>query len=44
MLRERDIIDSELRLLVCLRKCLREQHAPLPSIAVIDELLDERTR
>ena len=41
---QRDIetIDSELRLVATLRRAARERGGPPPSIARMDELLDER--
>lgn len=40
----RDIgtIDSELRLVAALRRAAHERGGPLPSIAEVDALLDER--
>ena len=37
-----ETIDSELRLVVALRRAARERGGPLPSIDVADALLDER--
>jgi hypothetical protein len=37
-----ETIDSELRLVVILRHAAGERGGPLPSIGVVDELLDER--
>jgi hypothetical protein len=42
IVRDREIIDSELRLVALLRRAARECGGPLPSIAVADALLDER--
>jgi hypothetical protein len=42
IVRDREIIDSELRLVALLRHPARERGGPLPSIAVVDALLDER--
>ena len=41
-MRDRDIIDSELRLVAALRRAARERGGLLPSIGVADALLDER--
>jgi hypothetical protein len=43
-MRDLDTIDSELRLVVTLRRAARERGGPLPSIDVADALLDERSR
>jgi hypothetical protein len=43
VVRDIDIIDSELRLVAALRSVARERGGPLPSIAVADALLDERS-
>jgi hypothetical protein len=40
--RDRETIDSELRLLAAVRRVCREQDGILPSIGRVDELLDER--
>jgi hypothetical protein len=40
--RDRGPIDSELRLVAALRRAARERSVPLPSIGVVDALLDER--
>jgi hypothetical protein len=40
--RDIEIIDSELRLLLAIRQMVRERGGPLPSIAVAAALLDER--
>jgi hypothetical protein len=40
--RDLDTIDCELRLLVAVRRVCREEAGRVPSIGVIDELLDER--
>jgi hypothetical protein len=37
-------VDSELRLVAALRRAARERGGPLPSIAVVDALLDETPR
>jgi hypothetical protein len=39
--RDRETIDSELRLLAAVRRVARE-HGAVPSIGPVDELLDER--
>ena len=41
-MRDIETIDSELRLVVPLRRAARERDGPLPSIDVADVLLDER--
>jgi hypothetical protein len=41
-MRDIDTIDSELQLVVTLRRAARERGGPLPSIAVADAPLDER--
>jgi hypothetical protein len=41
-MRDIETIDSELRLVVMLRRAARHRGGPLPSIAVADALLDER--
>ena len=41
-MRDRETIDSELRLVAGLRRAARERGGPLPSIDVADALLDER--
>jgi hypothetical protein len=41
-MRDRETIDSELRLVAVLRHAARERGGPLPSTAPMDELLDER--
>lgn len=41
-MRDRDTVDSELRLVAALRYAARERGARLPSIDVADTLLDER--
>jgi hypothetical protein len=41
-MRDRESIDSELRLVAALRRAARERGGPLPSIDVADALLDER--
>jgi hypothetical protein len=40
-MRDLQVIDSELRLLVAVRRVCREQDGILPSIGPVDELLDE---
>lgn len=42
-MRDRETIDSELRLVVAVRRFLLDIGEPLPSTTVLDELLDERT-
>jgi hypothetical protein len=42
LMRDRETIDSELRLVAALRREARERGGPLPWIAVADALLDER--
>ena len=37
-----EVIDSELRLLVALRRVCREYDGRVPSMRLVDELLDER--
>jgi hypothetical protein len=41
-MRDRDTIDSELRLLAAVRRVCREQGGTLPSMGSVDALLDER--
>jgi hypothetical protein len=41
-MRDLETIDSELRLLVAVRRVCRERSGRLPSIGPVDELLDER--
>jgi len=41
-MRDIEVIDSELRLLLSIRRMVREVEAPPPSTSRIDELLDER--
>jgi hypothetical protein len=41
-MRDLEVIDSELRLLAAVPRVCREQYGVLPSIAPVDELLDER--
>jgi hypothetical protein len=41
-IRDLETIDSELRLVAALRRAVREQGGPLPSMAAADALLDER--
>lgn len=43
-MRDPDVIDSELRLLVAVRNAAREAGGPPPSIGPVDELLDERAQ
>jgi hypothetical protein len=43
-MRDREIIDSELRLLTAVRRAVREEGGPPPSIGPVDELLDELSR
>jgi hypothetical protein len=43
-MRDRETLDSELRLVAALRQAARERGGPLPSIDVADALLDERLR
>ncbi len=40
-MRDLDVIDSELRLLAAVRRTVVELGGPLPSIKLVDELLDE---
>jgi len=40
-MRDRETIDSELRLLAAVRRVCREGDGVLPSIGQVDELLDE---
>jgi hypothetical protein len=40
--RDRDTVDSELRLLAAVRRVVHQAGGPPPSIAPIDALLDER--
>lgn len=42
MTRDREVIDSELRLLAAVRRTVAEEGGPAPDISVVDELLDER--
>lgn len=42
MTRDREVIDSELRLLAAVRRTVAEEGGPAPDITVVDELLDER--
>jgi hypothetical protein len=42
-MRDKETIDSELRLLAAVRRVCREQDGILPSIGPVDELLDERS-
>jgi hypothetical protein len=42
-MRDVDTIGSELRLLVAIRQVCRESGGTVPSIRLIDTLLDERT-
>ena len=41
-MRDIESIDAELQLAVAFRRAAREQGGPLPSTALMDELLDER--
>jgi hypothetical protein len=41
-MRDIEVIDSELRLLLAIRRMVREAEGRSPSTAPIDELLDER--
>jgi hypothetical protein len=41
-MRDRETIDSELRLLAAVRRVCREKDGRVPSIGPVDELLDER--
>jgi hypothetical protein len=41
-MRDLEVIDSELRLLLAIRRVAREEEGRTPSTAHIDELLDER--
>ena len=41
-MRDLEVIDSELRLLLAIRRTVREAESRQPSTARIDELLDER--
>jgi hypothetical protein len=41
-MRDIESIDAELQLAVAFRRAARERGGPLPSIARMDELLDER--
>jgi hypothetical protein len=43
-MRDIETIDSELHLVAALRHAARERGGPLPSIAVADALLDQRSR
>ena len=40
-MRDNDTIDSELGLVASLRRAARERRGPLPSIVVVDGLLDD---
>ena len=42
-MRDLDTVDSELRLLAAVRRCIRE-HGGQPSSRHVDELLDERNQ
>ena len=42
-MRDKETIDSELRLLAAVRRVCRELDGTLPSIGPVDELLDERS-
>lgn len=41
-MRDREVIDSELRLVAAVRQVVVETGVRAPAIAVVDELLDER--
>ena len=41
-MRDIEVIDSELRLLLAIRRMVREEEGRPPSTARIDELVDER--
>ena len=41
-IRDREIIDSELRLLAAVRRTIRDEGGPMTTTAPMDELLDER--
>ena len=41
-MRDRETIDSELRLLSAVRRTIRYEGGPMPTTAPMDELLDER--
>ncbi|HWF27929.1 MAG TPA: hypothetical protein VG327_06050 [Mycobacterium sp.] len=43
-MRDRETIDSELRLVAALRQAARERRGPLPSIDIAGALLDDRER
>jgi hypothetical protein len=40
--RDRETIDSELRLIAAVRRVCREYDGSVPSMTLVDELLDER--
>ncbi|OBB22132.1 hypothetical protein [Mycolicibacterium elephantis] len=42
MTRNREVIDSELRLLAAVRRTVADEGGSAPDIRVVDELLDER--
>jgi len=42
MTRDREVIDSELRLLAAVRRTVAEEGGPMPDVRTIDELLEER--
>ena len=42
-MRDLDVIDAELRLLLAIRRMVREEEGRPPSTTQIDELLDERS-
>ncbi|WP_157933560.1 hypothetical protein [Mycobacteroides abscessus] len=42
-MRDRDVIDSELRLVAAVRRTCAEFGGAMPTTALLDELLDERT-
>ena len=41
-MRDRETINSELRLLAAVRRALRDEGGPMATTAPMDELLDER--
>jgi hypothetical protein len=43
-MRDREIVDAELRMLAAVRRALTANGDPAPGIGVIDGLLDERAR
>lgn len=40
-MRDREVVDSELRLVAAVRRAVVEAGGPAPDIAVVDQLLDE---